>query len=67
MTAETLREMAMLAAVFFILDNQMRDNRMNAFSPEVTVSVLIGCIVVYALGVIVERVRPEASAPSRET
>jgi hypothetical protein len=61
MTAETLREVAMLSAVFFILDNQMRDNQVQAYPLQVTILVLIGCIVVYAMGVIIERVRPEGA------
>jgi hypothetical protein len=59
MTAETLREIALLSAVFFMLDNLMRDNRTRAFPLEVTICVLTGCIVVYAIGVIIERTRPE--------
>jgi hypothetical protein len=57
MTAETLREIGVLSAVFFALDNLMKDNRAQAFSLNVTIYFLIGCIVVYAI--IIERMRPE--------
>jgi hypothetical protein len=60
MTAETLREMAVLSAVFFALDNLMKDNRALAFSMDVTIYFLIGCIVVYVVGLIIERMRPES-------
>jgi len=59
MTAETLREIAVLSAVFFALDNVMKDNRALAFPMDVTIYFLIGCIVVYAIGLIIERMRPE--------
>jgi hypothetical protein len=58
MTAETLREIAVLSAVFFMLDNLMRDNQTQAFPLSVTIHVLIGCIVAYSLGIIIEKVRP---------
>jgi hypothetical protein len=60
MTAETLREMAVLSAVFFTLDNLMRENKSQVFPVNVTIYVLIGCIVVYVTGVVIERMRPEA-------
>ena len=59
MAAETLREIAVLSAVFFTLDNLMMENRLQALPLQVTIYVLIGCIVVYAIGVVIERVRPE--------
>jgi cytochrome c oxidase assembly factor CtaG len=59
MTAETLREMAILSAVFFALDNLMKDDRAQAFPLNVTIYFLLGCIVVYAVGIIIERMRPE--------
>jgi hypothetical protein len=59
MTAETLREIAVLSAVFFALDNLMKDNRTQAFSLNVTSYFLLGCIIVYAVGLIIERRRPE--------
>ena len=34
MTAETLREIAVLSAVFFALDNLMKDDRAKAFPLE---------------------------------
>jgi predicted membrane channel-forming protein YqfA (hemolysin III family) len=58
MTAETLREIAVLSAVFFMLDNLMKDNPAQVFPLNVTLYVLIGCIVVYSLGIIIEKVRP---------
>jgi hypothetical protein len=58
MTAETLREIAVLSAVFFMLDNLMRDNRTQVFPLDVTIYVLIGCIIVYSSGLIIEKIRP---------
>jgi hypothetical protein len=58
MTADTLREIAVLSAVFFTLDNLM-DNRNQAFPLSVTIYVLISCIVVYATGVVIERTRTD--------
>lgn len=46
MTAETLREIAVLSAVFFTLDNL----RNQAFPWSVTIYVLVACIIVYATG-----------------
>ena len=60
MTADTLREIAVLSAVFFTLDNLMKENRNKAFPLDVTIYVLLGCIIVYATGVIIERTRPES-------
>jgi hypothetical protein len=59
MTADTLREVAVLSAVFFTLDNLMRENRKQAFALSVTIYVLIACIIVYAMGVIIERTRTD--------
>lgn len=59
MTADTLREIAVLSAVFFTLDNLMRENRDQAFPLSVTIYVLISCIIVYATGVIIERMRTD--------
>jgi len=59
MTAETLREIAVLSAVFFTLDNLMRENRKQAFPLSVAIYVLIACIIVYAMGVIIERTRTD--------
>jgi hypothetical protein len=59
MMAETLREMALLSAVFFTLDNLMRENRTQAFPWSVRIYVLIACIIVYATGVAIERTRPD--------
>jgi cytochrome c oxidase assembly factor CtaG len=58
MTAETLREIAVLSAVFFALDNLMKDNRTQAFPLNFTIYFLLGCIVV-TVGVMIERTRPE--------
>jgi hypothetical protein len=60
MTAETLREIAVLSAVFFALDNLMKDDRAKAFPLNVTIYFLLGCIVVYVVGLIIERMRPES-------
>ena len=60
MAAETLREIAVLSAVFFTLDNLMRENRNQVFPMNVTIYVLIGCIIVYLTGLVIERIRPEA-------
>jgi hypothetical protein len=60
MTAETLREIGVLSAVFFALDNLMKDNRALAFSMNLTIYFLIGCIVVYVMGLVIERMRPES-------
>jgi hypothetical protein len=59
MTAETLREIAVLSVVFFTLDNLMRENRNQAFPLSVTIYVLIGCIIVYVTGVVIERTRTD--------
>ena len=59
MTAETLREMAVLSAVFFALDNLMKDNPAQAFPLNETIYFLLGCIVIYAVGILIERMRPE--------
>jgi hypothetical protein len=59
MMAETLREIALLSAVFFTLDNLMRENRTQAFPWSVRIYVLIACIIVYATGVTIERTRPD--------
>jgi hypothetical protein len=55
MTAETLREIAVLLVVFFTLDNLMRENRNQAFPLSVMIYVLVGCIIVYVTGVVIER------------
>jgi hypothetical protein len=59
MTADTLREIAVLSAVFFTLDNLMRDNRNQAFPLSVMIYVLIACIIVYLVGVVIERTRSD--------
>lgn len=59
MTAETLREIAVLSAVFFMLDNLMGENRNQAYPLSVMIFVLIACIIVYATGVVVERTRSD--------
>ena len=59
MTAETLREIAVLSAVFFMLDNLMKEHRTQTVPLNVTIAVLVGCIIiVYSLGIIIEKVRP---------
>jgi hypothetical protein len=59
MTAETLREIAVLSAVFFTLDNLTRENRNLVFPWSATIYVLIACIIVYATGVVTERARAD--------
>jgi hypothetical protein len=59
MTADTLREVAILSAVFFTLDNLMRENRSQAYPLSAMIFVLIACIIVYATGVVIERTRSE--------
>jgi hypothetical protein len=59
MTADTLREVAVLSAVFFTLDNLMRENKNLAFPWNITIYVLIGCIIVWATGVVIERTRSD--------
>ena len=58
MTADTLREIAVLSAVFFTLDN-LRENRNQAFPLSVMIYVLIACIIVYVTGVVIERTRAD--------
>lgn len=60
MAGETLREMAVLCAVFFMLDNLMKDNRAQAFSVAAELYVLLGCIIAYSLGVVFEVFRPSS-------
>ena len=60
MTAETLREIAVLSAVFFALDSLMKDDRAKAFPLDVTIYFLLGCILLYSVGLIIERMRPES-------
>jgi hypothetical protein len=60
MTAETLREIAVLSAVFFALDNLMKDDWAKAFPLNVTIYFLLGCIVIYGVGILIERMRPDS-------
>ena len=57
--ADTLREIALLSAIFFTLDNLMRENRNQAFPLSVMIYVLVACIIVYVTGVVIERTRAD--------
>ena len=59
MTAETLREIAVLSAVFFAPRQSDEGDWAKAFPLNVTIYFLLGCIVVYAVGVLIERMRPD--------
>jgi hypothetical protein len=59
MTADTLREIALLSAIFFTLDNLMREDRNQAFPLSVMIYVLVACIIVYVTGVVIERTRAD--------
>jgi hypothetical protein len=52
---ETLREIAVLVAVFFMLDNLMED---GGYSLKVTLSVLAACIVTLSVGIALECYSP---------
>ena len=54
MTGETLREVAVLVAVFFLLDNALSKNR---FPLSVCLIVLSSCVATLALGMVLEKYR----------
>jgi hypothetical protein len=54
MLAETLRDIAVLVAVFYTLDSYMGD---RPVSVPITIAVLLGCILALVLGIVLERVR----------
>jgi hypothetical protein len=54
MTGETLREVAVLVAVFFLLDNSLNKNR---FPLSVCLIVLSSCVATLALGMVLEKYR----------
>jgi hypothetical protein len=54
MMGEALREIAILSAVFFMLDNLMKDNPAAAYPLGVSIYVLVGCIATFTIGVLFE-------------
>jgi hypothetical protein len=56
LAGDALREIALLAAVFFMLDNlmQARIDKSAAYPISVDVYVLLGCIFVWVIGVLFE-------------
>lgn len=53
---ETLREIAVLVAVFFMLDNLMED---AGYSLTATLSVLAACIIALSIGIVLECYSPD--------
>jgi hypothetical protein len=53
---ETLREIAVLVAVFFMLDNLMED---AGYPLTVTLSVLAACILTLLIGIVLECYSPD--------
>jgi hypothetical protein len=54
---DALREIAILSAVFFMLDKLMKDDPANTASLTVTLLVLAGCIITFSVGVLFEVLR----------
>lgn len=54
MLAETLRDIAVLVAVFYMLDSYMSS---RPVSVPVTIEVLAGCILALVIGILLERLR----------